>query len=103
MENNIKTLDDFINSEYFETYEESWYSNLVCSPWNNDLIERIHEAAEDGSDGRTNEEVMELWQESLDDCYDDVVSYDTKKNITVEIKDCVLWHEKNGSLFKQLG
>ena len=101
---NIITLDDFIRSDYFESYEESWRSNLFCSSFNNDLIDRIEKAAEFGSDGRTHSEVLELWQEAVNCCHDDdVISWDIKESIIIEICDCILWHSENGSLHEELG
>jgi len=101
---NIKTLDDFIRSDYFMAYEESYFSNLVCSPWNKDILDRIEKAAENGSDGRTHGEILDLWQDAINDCYlDDMVNWDIKEGIIDEICECVLWHQKNGSLHNQLG
>lgn len=100
---NIKTLDDFIRSDYFAMYEESWCSNLVCSFWNNDIVDRIEKAAEFGSDGRTHQEVIDLWRDAVMDCErDDVIAESIRDSIIVEIDSCELWHENNGSLYEQL-
>ena len=95
-------LNWFCDSGYFQSYEESYFSNLPLS--NPDLFDECMKCAESGSDGRTHSDVIDLWREAWEDfCKDKNLDDTIRLRMIKEIDDCENWHEKNGSLFKQLG
>jgi hypothetical protein len=60
----VKTLDDFIRSEYFMAWDEENRSPGGCGIilGDQDRFDRIQEAAEDGAEGSThNEESLEAY------------------------------------------
>lgn len=71
--------------------------------------ERIHDAAEHGSDGSTHYEIMEDWREFADMLFRDL-HFDDRNDaeplrdaLDAAINDCELWHEKNCSLHEVIG
>lgn len=95
---NIKTLEELYQSEYFQMYyqfptsSDEWINNP-------DRMERCEEAAQEGCDGSTHQEIIDDWRECLDSLdLDD----ETKESIAQEIDDCEKWHTENGSIDDQL-
>lgn len=105
----INTLHDLYNSRAYQAFEADKLGNnlFLTDP---ERANRIHEAAERGSDGSTHAEHIEDWREFLktlkvidpewpDDGGD--ITQEAYDAIEAEIDDCWAWHEKNGSLEQQ--
>lgn len=103
-----KTINDMLNHPQYDSF--------ICSKLGNNLFindperaERIHDAAENGSDGSTHYEAMEDWREFADMLFRSLSceareevepSYDA---LLADIDECEAWHEKNGSLHEMIG
>ena len=97
-------VDSFIRSQYVA----NWTAEKDGDFWNEpERAARCHDAAEFGADGKTHAEVIEDWRESFR-----AFVHDRRKGSTLDrFEDAVTahfdsvenWHEKNGSLFKQIG
>ena len=102
-----------------EMYESDEYQAYISDRLGNDLFindpvraERIHEAAESGSDGSYHYEVINDWQDFLNSLRIYDPEFDEEENcdlteeqfdtIQKEITECYEWHQKNGSLYQQL-
>ena len=107
----IKNLDDLIRSDGFQAFDSDRRGNnlFINDP---ERAERCYDAAENGSDGSTHREIIQDWRDYLgtlrviDPEYPDEtgdISEAICAAITAEIDACEEWHEKNGSLNKQLG
>jgi len=97
------TLNDFLNSDYFQNYEHDFFNTNIYFMYDNKTIDRIFEAREDGCDGRTHFEVIDLWRDSIDCAWhDDVVTEKEYDDVVAEINKCELWHCENGSLFQTI-
>lgn len=60
-------LNDFLETEYWQNWDESNRNNLPFHHDGHDRARRIDEAAEYGCDGSTHGEVIEDWIACLDD------------------------------------
>lgn len=109
----MKTLKDLYSSQGFEDFISDKLGNdlFISDP---ERAERIHAAAENGADGSTHAEVIEDWREYLgtfqefdpefdDECTDSMLPADVRESISAEIDACEAWHEKNGSLYQEIG
>ena len=83
---------------------------VTSDDWINDSerMERVDAAAEDGSDGSTHQEHIQDWREN----FHDFMRYERRSHNTCELLEAAIdkywddlesWHEKNGSLFEQVG
>jgi len=102
----IKTLDDFIRSDYFAAWDESNRDSFGYSrsPFKRDRCDRIYNGAEHGAEGSTHGEIITDWREAFD-CFqrDSDLPEKLAEAIEKEIDDCEAWHDKNKSLETQLG
>jgi hypothetical protein len=97
-------LAEFLNSEYYQAYEESWYGDLGINPWDRDVCQRVEEYAVDGGDGRTHAEVLELQKEAIKAAERDEEIDETKAAIMLGVVDeCWDWHLENESLDQVIG
>ena len=97
-------VDNFIHSEFVS----NWTSEKDGDFWNEpERATRCADAAENGADGKTHAEVIEDWREAF-------AAYIRDKRLWAEptrFVDAVnahfdaveTWHEKNGSLFEEIG
>lgn len=98
----IKSLDQFVRSEYWHNWDSENRSPgsagmILSDP---DRFDRIMEAAEEGCDGSTHYEIISDWRDALTNA---PISECAKEKIIREIDACEDWHEKNGSLFDAIG
>jgi hypothetical protein len=92
-----------------------WAQSARESNINNDYgldgrFARVHDAAENGCDGSTHQEVIEDWRDAFRDWMRErtrgkwYASYDRFEAAVEAYFDSVeVWHEQNGTLFKQIG
>jgi len=102
----IKTLDDFIRSDYFAAWDESNRDSFGYSrsPFKRDRCDRIYNGAEHGAEGSTHGEIITDWREAFGDFQrDSDLPEKLAEAIEKEIDDCEAWHAKNKSLETQLG
>jgi hypothetical protein len=102
----IKTfVDAFIRSEYVS----NWWDNCGSDRWINDpdRAARCDAAAEFGADGSTHAEVIGDWREAFKGWLRD---YHRNHNeglfvsaVEAYFDSVETWHEKNGSLWKEIG
>jgi len=104
----FENLSDMIRSTEYEHFESDRLGNgLFISNLNR--AERIHEYAENGSNGSTHEEIIDDWKDFLnnlsiqfrDDIDEDTqydISEDTFDLIEKEIEECREWHRLKGSI-----
>ena len=105
----FRTLTEMYGSREYEYFISDKLGNdlFINDP---DRAERIHEAAEWGTDGSTHQEIIEDWREFLElqkiidpedeDTTAGDITQETYNNISSEIDGCEAWHDKNGSLNK---
>jgi len=96
-------VDWFLQSRYFQEHGNS-SDDWINAP---DRARRCDEAAEYGSDGSTHQERIQDMREAFSDWIRDRRS--TKEHelfisaVDAHFDDLETWHEKNGSLFQQVG
>jgi len=103
-----ETIKELLNNPQYDGFIGSKLGNdlFISDP---DRAERIHEAAEYGSDGSTHYEIIEDWREFADMLFrsltgDEREEAESSSDILhLAIKQCEEWHEKNGTLHEQLG
>ena len=95
----------FLNSRYFQEHQfgnssDDWISDP-------DRAERCDDAAEDGSDGSTHQEHIQDMRNAFSDWMRDNHRQHDYPTFTDAVDsyfdELELWHEKNGSLFQQIG
>ena len=101
-----RIVADFIRSPYMQSREFGSSSDTwIEDP---DRAERVDAAAEDGCDGSTHQEHIQDWREA----WRDFMRYERKSNGICELVDTAIekywddletWHEKNGTLYEQVG
>lgn len=93
----IRSLDDFIRSNYFAMWDEDNRSTGSCGIIlsDPDRFDRIIEAAEDGCDGSTHGEIIQDWRDAL---RSSDLNACTQKLIERDIDACEKWHIDNGSI-----
>jgi hypothetical protein len=94
-------LEDMYNSRQFESYISDKLGNDLFSS-DPDRADRIHKAAESGSDGSYHAEVIEDWRDFLGLIENDLPCK-VVSNINTEIDSCEDWHIKNNSLWNEIG
>ena len=90
-----------------------WAQSARESNINNDYgldgrFARVHDAAENGCDGSTHQEVIEDWRDAFRNWLDDRAntwhSYEHFTDAVDQyLHDLEVWHYNNGTLFKQIG
>ena len=97
-------VDWFIRSRYFEMHTEGNTTDWINDP---DRAERCAEAAEEGSDGSTHQERIQDFRDAFKDWISDNHRHHDYPTFTDAVDsyfdELELWHEKNGSLFQQIG
>lgn len=97
-------MHDFLNTDYYQSYEESWYSDLGLSPWTQDVCNRVHEYAEDGGDGRTHREVIDLQRDAVNAAGDDGELWEPLADrLVCYLDDVEDWHHRSGTLDDVIG
>lgn len=101
-----RIVNDFIRSPYMQNREFGSSSDMwIEDP---DRAERCENAAVDGCDGSTHQEHINDWREA----FRDFMRYERRGHNECElVMDAVeaywdnleTWHEKNGTLFEQVG
>ncbi len=100
-----RIVDDFIRSPYMQARE----FGATSDDWitDSERMERCDSAAADGCDGSTHQERIQDWREA----FRDFMRYDRRGHDCELLTDAIekywddleLWHEKNGTLFEQIG
>jgi hypothetical protein len=104
-QNRIKTfIDDFIRSQYVS----NWTSEKDSDFWNEpERAERCADAAEFGCDGKTHAEVIGNWRDAfkgwLRDNHRNHNSGLFVDAVEAHFDSVETWHEKNGSLWQEIG
>ncbi len=97
-------VGEFIRSEYVANWTSEKDSDFINEP---ERAARCNDAAEFGADGKTHAEVIEDWRESFSAWMRDHSSFNSRDRIEAAVSahfDSVeAWHEKNGSLFTEIG
>lgn len=97
-------VDEFIRSEYVSNWTSENDSDFINNP---DRAERCYDAAEFGCDGKTHKEVIDDWRNAFDawlrDNHRNHNSGLFVEAVENHFHSVEAWHEKNGSLFTQIG
>jgi hypothetical protein len=97
-------VHEFIRSEYVSNWTAEKDSDFTNE---SDRASRCHDAAEFGADGKTHAEVIEDWRESFSAWIRDRRAWTEPERFIAAVEahfDAVeAWHEKNGSLFQEIG
>lgn len=112
----IKTLDEFIRSEYFMAWDESNRSPGGCGIIMSDSErwDRIQEAAENGAEGSTHYEIIQDWRDAFrafrrdDRRHEDTEEEEDAREaeldaIEAEIEACYVYHRDHGTLDQEVG
>lgn len=107
-EQRIKSfVDEFIRSEDVQGLTSDRDSDLINR---RDRATRCYNAAIDGGDGKTHAEVIGDWRDAFKywirerrRCKDTADPDRFIAAVEAYFDDVELWHEKNGSLFKEIG
>ena len=93
----IKNLDDMINSESYQIYESKTLLNPQHHMINNTDVDAdlMEEYNADGMFGVSHSDFIECWRDYLNDSNIDET---TQEAINKEIDECENWHIKNGSI-----
>lgn len=97
-------VHDFIRSEYVQNWTSNKDSDFINEP---DRAARCYDAAEFGCDGKTHAEVIEDWREAFRGWLRDEHRNHNEGLFVARVEayfDSVeAWHEKNGSLWEEIG
>ncbi len=99
-----KFVDAFIRSQYVE----NWTAGKDEDFWNEpERASRVYDAAAEGCDGKTHAEVIEDWREAFRAWIRDKRKWQDPERFMTAVEahfDKVeAWHEKNGSLWQEIG
>ena len=93
------TLNDFINSDYYQGFEHDFWSTNIFFQFDNKRIDEIMEARDAGCCGLTHYEVIGLQRDAIDCAWkDDEITEEQKDALDNELDAVADWHLKNGSL-----
>jgi hypothetical protein len=100
----IKTLDDFIRSDFFQAWDEDNRSAGGCGIIlaDQDRFDRIMAAAENGAEGSTHDEILDDWRHALYAARFELPD-DIRDAIREEIDACEKFHNENGTLYQEVG
>ena len=109
--NKFTSLDDLTRSREFDDFRADLLGNdlFINDP---ERADRIYKASEDGADGSYHAEVLQDFRDFLNtlsiiDPEDDEpagdITEEVHDSIVAEIDACEAWHEKNGSLWQEVG
>jgi hypothetical protein len=97
-------VDWFIRSQYVENWTSEKDSDFINEP---ERASRVYAAAVNGADGKTHAEVIEDWRESFRAWIRDRRMWQEPERFIAGVEshfDSVeAQHDKNGSLFSQIG
>lgn len=97
-------VDAFIRSEYVANWTAEKDSDFFNEP---ERAARCYDAAEFGCDGKTHAEVIEDWREAFSAWISDQRRWNEPERFVAAVNahfDSVEeWHNKNGSLFQEIG
>ena len=97
-------VDQFIRSSYVENWTAEKDSDFINEP---ERAERCADAAECGADGKTHAEVIEDWREAFRAWIRDKRLWNDPERFIAAVEahfDSVeAWHERNGSLWQEIG
>lgn len=97
-------LNDFLETEYWQNWDESNRNNLQFSFSGHDRALRITEAAIDGCEGSTHREVIQDWIDCLDDRDADLeLGPLTVQRLMIEAESTQKWFEENESIDEIIG
>jgi len=105
----VKTFVDwFIHSEHVEMLTSDRDSDFINEP---ERAARCHDAAEFGADGKTHAEVIQDWRDAFSYWLSDETrsAWSAAKGDRFGAAVCAYfdsvesWHEKNGSLWTEIG
>lgn len=104
-QNRIKRfVDAFIRSEYVANWTAEKDSDFINEP---ERAARVYDAAESGADGKTHAEVIEDWREAFRAWVRDKHLWSEPERFMQAVEDYFYsveaWHEKNGSLWQEIG
>jgi len=92
-------LNDFLESEYWQQWDESNRNNLPFHYDGHDRARRIEEAAEYGGEGSTHGEVIDDWIKCLEEREADLeFGPFTVQRLMMEAEHIQEWFEKEGRL-----
>ena len=100
------TLNDFLETEYWQNWNENNRSNLAFSWARTDRMryERIEKWSQDGCEGSTHGEVIEDWLACLDDRDADLEFGPlTVQRLMIEAERTRDWFEEQGTINDQIG
>lgn len=96
------TLQAFLETEYWQAFEQSIESNLL--PGNPERYERIQEHAVTGGIGSTHAEVIQDWCDAIFAGYfDNCITEEDKICLLDEIGSCEIHHEQVGTYDQVIG
>jgi hypothetical protein len=108
--NKYTSLEDLYRSVEFDNFRADLLGNdlFISDP---ERADRISKAAEDGADGSYHAEIIQDWRDFLstlsiidpDFSPDGDITEEVHDSIVAEIDACEAWHEKNGSLWQEVG
>jgi len=97
-------VHNFIRSEYVANWTAEKDSDFINE---SDRAARCYDAAADGCDGKTHAEVIEDWRGSFSTWIRDRHMWQEPERfmaaVNAEFDATEEWHEKNGSLWEQIG
>jgi len=95
---------DFIRSDYVSGWTSDKDSDFINEP---ERAARCYDAAEYGADGKTHAEVIEDWREAFEAYLQNRLGHEYPERFSTAVRKCFdcteAWHEKNGSLFQEIG
>ena len=102
----IKTfIDWFIRSDYMQSREFGASSDMFID--DPDRANRCYDAAEFGCDGSTHQEHIQDWRDAFSSWIRDRHKWQTPDRFITGVNEYFdhleTWHEKNGTLFTEIG
>ena len=97
-------IDEFIRSEYVS----NWTAEKDSDFWNKpERAARCYDAAEHNADGKTHAEVIEDWREAFNTWIRDRRAWNRPERFIAAVEaywdEVEAWHERNGSLDREIG
>ena len=105
-------INRFIRSEYVQNWTAEKDGDFINEP---ERAGRVADAAVDGADGRTHAEVIEDWREAFGAMMRDRERANWRRKnspylperfvvaVEAHFDEVEAWHERNGSLWQELG
>ena len=109
-------VDQFIRSRAVEQLTSERDGDFINEP---ERAARVHDVAEFGADGKTHADVIKDWRDAFDTQYFSLMRERERKNFMKDIEprmperfiaavnayfdEVEAWHEKNGSLWQEIG